>query len=198
MIPVTMFQVCWVQTKWMVFTSNSSSFGSLHPCCCQFVCGLCFGWLDFLTTYKTTQTKQIHMFSLSPSLSKAVYSILKELPSIQWSFCSLLWVFCFIFKCVSSLPTDVFCQFYFSNGFVGKSKWSLTLISVFTVPTRARDVLHNHQQAVKDLIKAMPAQNSKRSLQNLGLSLCRGVRLYLHTLSQRKRVSRNEKKVCKY
>lgn len=107
----------------------------------------------------------------------------------------MLWVFCFIFKCVSSLPTDVFCQFYFSNGFVGKSKWSLTLISVFTVPIRARDVLHNHQHAVKDLTKAMSAQNSKRSLQNLGLSLCRVVRLCLHTLSQRKPVSRNEKKV---
>lgn len=65
---------------------------------------------------------------------------------------------------------------------------------MFTVPTRARDVLHNHQHAVKDLSKAISAWNSKRSLQKVSLSLCRGVRLYLHTLSQRKQVSRNEKK----
>lgn len=157
MVPVTMFQVCWVQTKWMVFTRNSSSFGSLHPFCCQFVCVLCFGWLDFLTAYKTTQTKQIHMFSLSQNLSKAIYSIFKGLPSIQWSSCSLLWVFCFIYKCISPLPTDAFCHFNFSNGLVGKSKWSLTLISVFTVPTRARGVLHNHQYALKNLTKSISA-----------------------------------------
>lgn len=157
MIPVTMFQVCWVQTKWMVFTRNSSSFGSLGPFCCQFVCGLCFGWLDFLSAYKTTQTKQIHMFSLSQSLWKTIYSISRELPSIQWSSCSLLWVFCFIFKCTCPLPTDAFCQFNFSNGFVGKFRWSLTLISVFTVPTRARNVLHNHQQALKNLSKSISA-----------------------------------------
>lgn len=157
MIPVTMFQVCWVQTKWMFFTRNCSSFGSLHPFCCQLVCGLWFGWLDFLTASKTAQTKQIHMFSLSQSLSKAIYSIFQELPSIQWSSCSLLWVFCFIFKGISPLPADTCCQFNFSNGFVGKSKWSLTLISVFAVPTRARDVLHNHQHAVKNLTKSISA-----------------------------------------
>lgn len=58
---------------------------------------------------------------------------------------------------VSPLPTDAFCQFNFSNGFVGKSKCSLTLISVFTVPTRARNVLHNHQHAVKNLSKSISA-----------------------------------------
>lgn len=138
----------------MVFTNNSSSLGSLRPFCCQFVCGLCFGWSGCFTTYKTTQTKQVHMFSLSQSLPKAIYSICKELPSIQRSSCSLLWVFCFIFKCISSLPTHAFCRFNFANGFVGKSKWSLTLISVFTVPSRVRDVLHNHQHAVKNLTRA--------------------------------------------
>lgn len=62
-----------------------------------------------------------------------------------------------LFLSVSPLPTDSFCQFNFSNGFVGKSKWSLTLISVFAVPTRARDVLHNHQHAVQNLTKSISA-----------------------------------------
>lgn len=146
MIPVAVFQVSWVHTKWMS-SQGIPAPGSLHPLCCQFVCGLCVSWLDFLTTYKTTQTKQIHMVSRSPSLSKAMYSIFQGLPSIQCSSCSLLGVFCFVLKCISPLPTDAFCQFNFSYGLVGKSKWSLTLISVFTVPITARNVLHNHQKS---------------------------------------------------
>lgn len=114
-----------------VFTRNSSSFGSLHPFCCQFVCGLCFGWLIFLLLTKQPQQSR-YTCSHFPKVSQRQCI---PVSSFQCSSCSLLPVFCFILNCISPLLTDAFCQFSFSNGFAGKSKWSLTLITVFTAPT---------------------------------------------------------------
>lgn len=208
MIPVDhMFQDCWVQTKWIMFTSNCCFFGSLHPFHCQFLCGLCFGWLYFLGVFLLfeKQPKQSKCISLLPqSLSEEKYSVFKELPPIQWSFsqyrlhvnfCNLLWpsALCLsVSMCCKQIHST---SFIFSSGNRGKVKCTVMLTAVFSVPTRARGVLQNQQHAQLRIFPKLLLHITERKVYiNWACHLYRGIRLYLHALWNKKQVSRNEKK----
>ena len=83
------------------------------------------------------------------------------------------------------------------NGSRGKFKWTVTLTSVFTVPTKPRGVLWNQQHASLRIFPKLSLRIMGRKVyRNWACHLYRDISLYLHALWSGKQVSRNEKKLC--